>query len=62
MSKRRIAVTGVGLVTPVGIGVTDSWKNIIQGVSGISRITKFDPSNFSSQIAGEVKNFDPVIT
>jgi len=60
MSKRRIAVTGVGLVTPVGIGVTDSWKNIIQGVSGISRITKFDPSNFSSQIAGEVKNFDPV--
>ena len=60
MSKRRIAVTGVGLVTPVGIGVTESWKNIIQGVSGISRITKFDPSNFSSQIAGEVKNFDPV--
>jgi len=60
MSKRRIAVTGVGLVTPIGIGVTESWKNIIQGVSGISRITKFDPSNFSSQIAGEVKNFDPV--
>ena len=60
MSKRRIAVTGVGLVTPVGIGVTESWKNIIQGVSGINRITKFDPSNFSSQIAGEVKNFDPV--
>lgn len=60
MSKRRIAVTGVGLVTPVGIGVTESWKNIIQGVSGISRITKFDPANFSSQIAGEVKNFDPV--
>ena len=60
MSKRRIAVTGVGLVTPVGIGVTESWKNIIQGVSGISKITKFDPSNFSSQIAGEVKNFDPV--
>jgi len=60
MSERRIAVTGVGLVTPVGIGVTESWKNIIQGVSGISRITKFDPSNFSSQIAGEVKNFDPV--
>jgi len=60
MSKRRIAVTGVGLVTPVGIGVIESWKNIIQGVSGISKITKFDPSNFSSQIAGEVKNFDPV--
>ena len=60
MSKRRIAVTGLGLVTPVGIGVIESWKNIIQGVSGISRITKFDPSNFSSQIAGEVKNFDPV--
>ena len=63
MNKRRVVVTGLGLVTPVGIGVSDSWKNIIEGQSGISNITKFDPnsfaSNFSSTIAGEVKNFDP---
>ncbi|MDG2252037.1 MAG: beta-ketoacyl-ACP synthase II [Methylophilaceae bacterium] len=59
MTKRRVVVTGLGLVTPVGIGVKDSWKNIISGVSGISTITKFDPTNFSSKIAGEVKNFDP---
>ncbi len=46
MNKRRVVVTGLGLVTPVGIGVTESWKNIVAGVSGISNITKFDASNF----------------
>ena len=60
MNKRRIVVTGLGLVTPVGIGVKDSWESIVNGVSGISKISKFDASTFSSQIAGEVKNFDPV--
>ena len=59
MTKRRVVVTGLGLVTPVGIGVDESWKNIISGASGISTITKFDPNNFPSKIAGEVKNFDP---
>lgn len=63
MNKRRIVVTGVGLVTPVGIGVKESWKNIVEGLSGISNITKFDTNSFStpfsSTIAGEVKNFDP---
>jgi 3-oxoacyl-[acyl-carrier-protein] synthase II len=61
MTKRRVVVTGLGLVTPVGIGVEESWKNIISGVSGISTITKFDPTNFPSKIAGEVKNFDPLL-
>ena len=61
MSKRRVVVTGLGLVTPVGIGVADTWKNIVAGVSGISTITKFDTTNFSSKIAGEVKNFDPLL-
>ena len=61
MTKRRVVVTGLGLVTPVGIGVKESWKNILAGVSGISNITKFDAKNFSSQIAGEVKNFDPLL-
>ena len=63
MNKRRVVVTGLGLVTPVGIGVNESWKNIIEGQSGISNITRFDTDSFatpfSSTIAGEVKNFDP---
>ena len=62
MNKRRVVVTGLGLVTPVGIGVNESWKNIIEGQSGISNITNFDTNGFatpfSSTIAGEVKNFD----
>ncbi|MBM3360173.1 MAG: beta-ketoacyl-ACP synthase II [Betaproteobacteria bacterium] len=60
MSKRRVVVTGLGLITPVGIGVKESWANIINGQSGIDKITKFDCSTFPSQIAGEVKNFDPL--
>lgn len=58
MSKRRVVVTGLGVVSPVGIGVQTSWSNLIAGKSGITRISKFDPSNFASQIAGEVKDFD----
>lgn len=57
-SKRRVVVTGLGVVSPVGIGVQTAWANIVAGKSGITRITKFDASNFSSQIAGEVKDFD----
>jgi 3-oxoacyl-[acyl-carrier-protein] synthase II len=60
MSKRRVVVTGLGLITPVGIGVKESWANIINGQSGIDKIMKFDCSTFPSQIAGEVKNFDPL--
>lgn len=59
MSRRRVVVTGLGIVSPVGIGVAENWKNILSGKSGITRITRFDPSGFSSQIAGEVKGFDP---
>ncbi|MDO8962345.1 MAG: beta-ketoacyl-ACP synthase II [Methylophilus sp.] len=58
MTKRRVVVTGLGVVSPVGIGVNNAWKNLIAGQSGITRITKFDPSNFASQVAGEVKNFN----
>ncbi len=58
MQKRRVVVTGLGVISPVGIGVESSWSNLIAGKSGITRISKFDPSNFSSQIAGEVKDFD----
>ena len=59
MKKRRVVVTGLGLITPVGIGVDESWKNILNGVSGITNISKFDASDFRSQVAGEVKNFNP---
>ncbi len=61
MSKRRVVVTGLGLITPVGIGVSESWTNIINGQSGIGKITKFDCSSYPSQVAGEVKNFDPLL-
>ena len=59
MSRRRVVVTGLGIISPVGTGVPEAWKSILAGQSGITRITRFDPSAFSSQIAGEVKGFDP---
>ena len=51
-------MTGLGIISPVGIGLTESWSNITAGRSGIGRITRFDPSAYPSQIAGEVKGFD----
>lgn len=61
LSKRRVVITGLGVISPVGIGVSENWNNIIEARSGICRITHFDPANFHSQIAGEVKNFDPTL-
>lgn len=58
MSRRRVVVTGLGIISPVGNTVTETWNNILAGKSGIGRITRFDASNFASQIAGEVKGFD----
>jgi 3-oxoacyl-[acyl-carrier-protein] synthase II len=58
LSRRRVVVTGLGTVCPVGNSVKEAWSNILAGQSGITRITRFDPSPFASQIAGEVKNFD----
>ena len=58
MSKRRVVVTGLGAITPVGIGVSETWKNIVAGKSGITRISKFDASAFACQVAGEVNGFD----
>ena len=58
MSRRRVVVTGLGIISPVGNTVDDAWANIVAGHSGITGISKFDASVFASRIAGEVKNFD----
>jgi 3-oxoacyl-[acyl-carrier-protein] synthase II len=59
LTRRRVVVTGLGIVSPVGNGVAEAWRNLLDGKSGITRITRFDASPYSSQIAGEVKGFDP---
>jgi len=58
--KRRVVVTGLGALTPLGNSVDESWEGAIAGRSGIGAITKFDSSAFNSRIAGEIKNFDPL--
>ncbi|ABB74379.1 beta-ketoacyl-ACP synthase II [Nitrosospira multiformis] len=58
MSKRRVVITGLGIISPVGNSVSDAWANILAGKSGVTRISRFDSSPFASQIAGEVKGFD----
>ena len=57
MSRRRVVVTGLGLISPVGNTVADGWANLVAGKSGIAEITKFDTTNFSTRFAGEVKGF-----
>ena len=58
MARRRVVITGLGLISPVGNSVEEGWQNIIAGVSGIAPVTRFDTSTFPVQFAGEVKNFD----
>ena len=58
MARRRVVITGLGIVSPVGNTVAEAWQNILAGRSGIDKITRFDVSTFPVQIAGEVKNFD----
>jgi 3-oxoacyl-[acyl-carrier-protein] synthase II len=59
MRQNRVVVTGMGVVTPVGIGREESWKSLVAGVNGISRVTHFDPSDFPSRMAAEVRDFHP---
>lgn len=59
MEKRRVVITGMGAITPIGNNVSEMWENIKDGVCGIDRITRFDPSDFACQIAAEVKGFNP---
>jgi len=58
LSRRRVVVTGLGIISPIGNSVAEAWSNVLAGKSGIARINRFDPSRLASQIAGEVKNFD----
>ena len=58
MTKRRVVVTGMGAVTPIGIGLTDFWEGLISGRNGVAPITKFDTEKFDTKFAAEVKNFD----
>lgn len=58
MAKRRVVITGMGLLSPIGLSVDESWKNCIAGKSGVVVVTEFDVSNFPAKIAGRVKNFD----
>ena len=58
--SRRVVITGVGLVSSLGIGTQPTWDGLCAGQSGITRITRFDPEAFAAKIAGEVKGFDPL--
>ena len=59
MSKRRVVITGMGIVSPIGLDLAENWQSILAGKSGISQITQFDATGFPATIAGEVKGFDP---
>jgi 3-oxoacyl-[acyl-carrier-protein] synthase II len=58
LSKRRVVVTGLGIISPVGNTIPEAWDNLVAGRSGIARITRFDPELFASHMAGEVRGFD----
>ena len=57
--SRRVVITGIGLVSPLGIGTSDNWDALLAGKSGIGTVTKFDATGFPARIAGEVKGFKP---
>src|SRR5437762_14011357 len=59
MTKRRVVVTGIGMVSPLGIGNEPTWQGLIEGRSGVGPITKFDATAFACRIAGEVHGFNP---
>ena len=60
MSKKRVVVTGMGMVTPLGLNVTDTWKGILAGKSSVRLIDHFDVSDMACRICSSVKNFDPL--
>lgn len=58
MNKRRVVVTGLGMITPVGLNVDESWRNILAGISGVARIDEFDTTDYSTKIWAKVKNLN----
>ena len=62
MNNRRVVVTGIGALTPIGNNLQEYWNGLIEGKSGADFITHFDPENFKTKFACEVKNFDPTKT
>ena len=59
MNLRRVVVTGIGTISPVGLNAKETWENVVNGVSGIDLITLYDTTNFKTKFACEVKNYDP---
>ena len=59
MKQNRVVVTGLGVVTPIGMGIEDFWKGLKEGRNGISKITRFDTKGFRSDMAGEIHDFNP---
>ena len=59
MTKRRVVVTGLGMLSPLGLTVDETWRRLLAGESGIGEITHFDCSDYSTRFAGQVDNFDP---
>src|SRR4051812_39098248 len=57
--QKRVVITGLGAVTPIGIGQKGLWEGVLRGASAVQRITRFDPSAFRSQVAAQVNDFDP---
>lgn len=59
MTKRRVVVTGLGMLSPLGLNSEDTWRKLLAGESGIGEITHFDCSNYSTRFAGQINDFDP---
>src|SRR5208283_219753 len=59
LSKKRVVVTGLGAISPIGNTIEEFWKALLEGKSGVKRLTCFDPTHFTTKIAAEVRNFDP---
>ena len=59
MTKRRVVVTGLGMLSPLGLNSEDTWRELLAGESGIGEITHFDCSNYSTRFAGQINDFDP---
>ncbi len=58
--ERRVVITGVGMVTPLGVGTDKTWEGLLEGRNGVCRITKFDAAEYTVKIAGEIQDFEPL--